>query len=200
MSDWKQRTKTRPNWMGELEIIKIIQDVDFISFLTTKTTQTERSPIFCYYWLRDVVLLGHFLKISQTIKNFFNTFFSRENPTKITIYARYFHSYNKRHRDLLRPPLARTTKYEGSFAFSGTKNWNTLPLALRSEHDLNTFRFGLNRHFRSKPNWASNTFAILSCSTFYLLLSFVLLFLFTRVPFKPALLNSAHLTKYCLNK
>ena len=138
--------------MGELEIIKIIQDVDFISFLTTKTTQTERSPIFRYYWLRDVVLLHHYLKISQTIKNFFNTFFSRENPTKITIYARYFHSYNTRHRDLLRPPLARTTKYEGSFSLSGAKNWNTLPLALRSEHDLNKFRFGLKRHLRSKPN------------------------------------------------
>ena len=47
---------------------------------------TERSPIFCYYWLRDVVVLRHFLKISQTINNIFNTFFSRENPTKIAIY------------------------------------------------------------------------------------------------------------------
>ena len=36
MCDWKQRTKTRPNKMGELEIIKIIQDVDFISFLQQK--------------------------------------------------------------------------------------------------------------------------------------------------------------------
>ena len=56
------------------------------------------------------------------------------------------------YRDLLRLPLARTTKYQGSFRFSGAKIWNTLPLALRSEHDLNKFGFGLKRHFRSKPN------------------------------------------------
>ena len=37
---------------------------------------------------------------------------------------------------------------------------------------------------RSKPNWTSNTFAILSCSNFfYLLLFFVLFFLFIRAPF-----------------
>ena len=82
-------------------------------------------------------------------------------------HVRDFHSYNMCHRDLLRLPLARTTKYHGSFRFSGAKIWNTLPLALRSEHDLNKFKFGLKRHFRSKPNWASNTFAILSCSIFF---------------------------------
>ena len=49
-------------------------------------------------------------------------------------------------------PLARTTKYQGSFRFSGARIWNTLPLALRSEHDLNKFGFGLKRHFRTKPN------------------------------------------------
>ena len=35
---------------------------------------------------------------------------------------------------------------------------NSLPLALRSEHDLYKFGLGLKRPFRSKPNWASNTF------------------------------------------
>ena len=63
------------------------------------------------------------------------------------IHARDFHSYNTRHRDLLELPLARTTKYQGSFRFSGAKIWNTLPLALRSEHDLNKFGFCLKRHF-----------------------------------------------------
>ena len=64
------------------------------------------------------------------------------------------HSYNTCHRDLLRLPLAWTTtcKYQGSFRFSGAKIWSTLPLALRSEHNLNKFGFGLKRHFRSKPN------------------------------------------------
>ena len=89
------------------------------------------------------------------------------------------------------------TNYQGSFRFMGAKIWNTLPLALRSELDLNKFGFGLKRHFRSKPNWASNTFAILSCSIFYLLLCFVLFFLFISALFKPASLNWAPLTKYC---
>ena len=40
-----------------------------------------------------------------------------------------FHSYNTRHRDLLSLPLARTTKYQGSFRSSGAKIWNTLPLS-----------------------------------------------------------------------
>ena len=79
-----------------------------------------------------------------------------------------FRSYNKRHRDLLRLLLARTTKYKGSFRFSGAKIWNTLPLDLRREYDINKFAFGLKRHFRSKPNWASLTFFILSCTIFYL--------------------------------
>ena len=48
--------------------------------------------------------------------------------------------------------LARTTKYQGSFRFSGAKIWNTLVLDLRREHDVNKFAFGLKRHFRSKPN------------------------------------------------
>ena len=68
-----------------------------------------------------------------------------------------------------RPPelSTRTTKYRSSFRFSGAKIWNTLPLALRSEHDLIKFGVGLKRHFRSKLNWASSTFAILSCSHFF---------------------------------
>ena len=63
-----------------------------------------------------------------------------------------FHCYNTRRKDLFRLPLARTTKYQGSFRFSGARIWNALPLALRSKHDLNKFGFGLKRHFRSKPN------------------------------------------------
>ena len=43
-----------------------------------------------------------------------------------------FHIYT-RHWDLLRLP-ARTTKYQGSFRFTGAKICNTLPLDLRSEH------------------------------------------------------------------
>ena len=39
--------------------------------------------------------------------------------------------------------------------------------------------------------------AVLSCSIFCLLLSFVLFFLFLWAPFKPASLNWASLNKYC---
>ena len=64
-------------------------------------------------------------------------------------HSRDFHSYNTRHRDLLRPPLAKTTKYQGSFKFSGTKIWNYLPLDLRRTHDLNKFKSGLKKNLRS---------------------------------------------------
>ena len=40
-------------------------------------------------------------------------------------------------------PLAKTTKYQGSLRFSGTKIWNSLPLDLRRTHDLNKFKSGL---------------------------------------------------------
>ena len=43
--------------------------------------------------------------------------------------------------------LTQITKYQGSCKFSGANIWNTLPLALRSQHDLNKFGFDLKRHF-----------------------------------------------------
>ena len=64
-------------------------------------------------------------------------------------HSRDFHSYNIRHRDLLRPPLAKTTKYQGSFRFSETTIWNSLPLDLRRAHDLNKFKSVLKKHLRS---------------------------------------------------
>ena len=56
-----------------------------------------------------------------------------------------FHSYNTRHKGLLHLLLAQTTKYQGSSRFSEVKVWNTLPQALRSEHDSNKFGFGLKK-------------------------------------------------------
>ena len=70
---------------------------------------------------------------------------------------------------------------------------NTLPLDLRSEHDINKFAFGLKRHLRSKSNLASFTFVILGYTICYLYLHCVL----GTAPFKPASLNWASLTKYC---
>ena len=110
-------------------------------------------------------------------------------PDGLIVFALFLTSWK-------RPPELSTRAPSGSGEpRSGTF---TLPLTLRSEHDLNKFGFGLKRHFRSKPKWASSTFAILSCSIFfYLLLVFVLFFLFIRAPFKPASLNWSPLNKYC---
>ena len=105
------------------------------------------------------------------------------HPLNEFSHSRDFHSCNTRYRDLLRLPLARTIKYQGSFRFSGAKIWNTLPLALRSEHDLYKFELGLERPFRSKPNWAFNTFAVLSCSIFLSVIVFcVVVFFFSSGP------------------
>ena len=54
--------------------------------------------------------------------------------------------------------IAKTTKYQGSLRLSGAKICNTLPLELRSEHDINKFASGLKKHFRSKPNCPSANF------------------------------------------
>ena len=35
-------------------------------------------------------------------------------------YSRDFHAYNTRNKDLLRLPLAKTTKYQSSFHYNGT--------------------------------------------------------------------------------
>ena len=67
-------------------------------------------------------------------------------------HSRDFHSYDTRYRDLLPLPLARTTSTRAPLGSPGAKIWNTLPVALRSHYNLNKFRFGLKRHFRSKPN------------------------------------------------
>ena len=64
-------------------------------------------------------------------------------------HSREFHDYNTRHRDLLRPPFAKTSKYQGSFRVSGTKIWNSLPLKLRRVQELTRFKSGLKKLFKS---------------------------------------------------
>ena len=58
------------------------------------------------------------------------------------------HAYNTRQRDQLRLPPARTTKYQGSFRFSGTRAFNTLPRNITTLHELNTFKINVKRHFK----------------------------------------------------
>ena len=51
-------------------------------------------------------------------------------------YSRDFHAYNTRNKDLLRLPLAKTTKYQSSFRYNGAKTWNNLLYKLRIEKFL----------------------------------------------------------------
>ena len=53
------------------------------------------------------------------------------------------------HSRAIRPPLAKTTNYQGSFRFGGAKIWSFLPLDLRRAHDLTKFKSGLKKHLRS---------------------------------------------------
>ena len=55
-------------------------------------------------------------------------------------HAHQFHTYNTRHRDLLRLPLAKTTKYQGSFRYNETRTFNTLPLSIRNISEFQTFK------------------------------------------------------------
>ena len=63
-------------------------------------------------------------------------------------YAHQVHAYYTRHCDLLRLPLAKTTKYQGSFRFKGARAFNTLPLSIRSVNELKEFKIQAKRHLK----------------------------------------------------
>ena len=63
-------------------------------------------------------------------------------------HAHLFHGYNTRSRDLLRPPFAKTTKYQGSFRINGAQTYNTLPRIIRQVETLSEFKIKLKRHFK----------------------------------------------------
>ena len=54
-------------------------------------------------------------------------------------HAHLFHGYNTRSRDLLRPPFAKTTKYQGSFRINGARTYNTLPRIIGQVETLSEF-------------------------------------------------------------
>ena len=62
-------------------------------------------------------------------------------------HAHQFHTYNTRHRDLLRLPLAKATK--GSFRYNGACTFNTLPLSIRNISEFQTFKIRAKRYFKS---------------------------------------------------
>ena len=65
-------------------------------------------------------------------------------------YSREFHAYNTRHRDQLRLPLAKTTKYQNSFRYNGAKTWNMLPLRLRTETSFLKFKIDLKKFLKAR--------------------------------------------------
>ena len=55
-------------------------------------------------------------------------------------FSRDYHSYNTRHKDLIRMPLAKTSKFQSSFKYNGAREWNSLPSFLRQESSLSLFK------------------------------------------------------------
>ena len=63
-------------------------------------------------------------------------------------FANEIHAYNTRNRDLLRLPLARTKKYQGSFRYNGAKTWNLLPSSFRNETRFSKFKIDLKKFLK----------------------------------------------------
>ena len=63
-------------------------------------------------------------------------------------HAHEIHSYNTRHHDLLRPPLAKTSKYQGSFRINVARAYNDLPRSMRQIREINEFKTKLKRHLK----------------------------------------------------
>ena len=49
---------------------------------------------------------------------------------------------------LLRPPFAKTTKYQGNFRINGARTYNTLPRIIRQVETLSEFKIKLKHHFK----------------------------------------------------
>ena len=56
------------------------------------------------------------------------------------------HNYNTRNKDLIRLPLAKTTKFQTSFKYNAAKPWNTLPRNLRHDQSLTSFKLRVKKH------------------------------------------------------
>ena len=61
-------------------------------------------------------------------------------------FSRDFRTYNTRHKDQIRLPLAKTSKFQSSFLYNGAKVWNTLPAYLRSITSLTNFKTKLKQY------------------------------------------------------
>ena len=59
-------------------------------------------------------------------------------------HAHLFHGYNTRSSDLLCPPFAKTTKYQGSFRIKGARTYNTLQRIIRQVETLSEYKMYSN--------------------------------------------------------
>ena len=56
------------------------------------------------------------------------------------------HNYDTRNKDLIRLPLARTTKFQTSFKYNAAKSWNTLPRNLWHDQSLTSFKLKVKKY------------------------------------------------------
>ena len=63
-------------------------------------------------------------------------------------HAHQIHAYYTRHRDQLRLPQAKTTKYQGSFRINGARAYNSLPRNIKSATHFRMFKSLAQRHFK----------------------------------------------------
>ena len=64
-------------------------------------------------------------------------------------HAHQIHSYNTRGRNLLCPPSAHSSKYQGSFRISDVRAYNALPWRLRQLYNFKEFKLKLKRHLKN---------------------------------------------------
>ena len=106
-----------------------------------------RNLFWCYYrWLINLTSTQTYLKcvlVRKCLRGIAHSYLLSEFR-----HARLFHGYNTRSRDLLRPPFAKTTKYQGSFRINGARTYNTLPRIIRQVETLSEFKIKLKRHFK----------------------------------------------------
>ena len=63
-------------------------------------------------------------------------------------HAHFFHGYNTRSRDLLRPPFAKPAKYQGGFRINGARTYNTIPRNNRQAETFSELKIKLKRHLK----------------------------------------------------
>ena len=79
----------------------------------------------------------------NAIKNQTPEYISNMFPQSVDIHGRHLRSAD---RDMLRVPYARTQYYEKFFRVDGEKNWNSLPLNIRTISSIESFKKSLKEY------------------------------------------------------